>query len=177
MLKLFSGKMGVVENLACRKEAQESFEPGRDNRLGLQEKCAVFIFLLSNCTQSSLSSLQQLPSSMGSTRSSHSPRLGPLSAPPAAAGSLDHVSRALCARSLLLHPRCEALWALSWDFLLWSQSSSRNPMRATRTRTARPSRMRFWIMWFQRRWSGSEEQSNCSWGATKTTSPHLSPLY
>ena len=66
MLKLFSGKMGVVENLACRKEAQESFEPGRDNRLGLQEKRAVFIFLLPNCTQSSLSSLQQLPSSMGS---------------------------------------------------------------------------------------------------------------
>lgn len=75
MLKLFSGKMGVVETLACRKEAQESFEPGRDNRLGLQEKRAVFIFLLPNCTKS-VSSLQQLFSSMGSTWSSHSPELG-----------------------------------------------------------------------------------------------------
>ena len=158
MLKLFSGKMGVVENLACRKEAQESFEPGRDNRLGLQEKRAVFIFLLPNCTKS-LSSLQQLFSSMGSTWSSHSPELGPLSAPPVAAGSLGHVSRALCARSLLPHLRRETQWALFPDFLLWSQSSSRSPMRATRTRTARPSRMRFWTVWFQRKWSGSEEQS------------------
>ena len=45
MLKLFSGKMGVVENLACRKEAQESFEPGADNGVGLQEKRAVCISL------------------------------------------------------------------------------------------------------------------------------------
>lgn len=45
MLKVFLGKMGVVENLACRKEAQESFEPGGDNGIGLQEKRAACISL------------------------------------------------------------------------------------------------------------------------------------
>lgn len=66
---------------------------------------------------------------------------------------LSVVSPGLCALNLL-HSWLEALLALSWDFFLWSQSSTGSHTRATRTRKTRPIRRRFWALWSQRTGSG-----------------------